>query len=252
MRWRRFREVALGFENRQLIAVGWAHVENPALSPELMAHLHHHLPQWTGFRQQVFTYVETEWNSIYGDVEVLPGAAVTTEAQPLGRRDHLEQIFAACPEGSYGYYAQFGLAPFKSLVGNFASATIDEFFASQVHFLKQPMSAMVNDIMSTLETHYWNSREDIIDYIAGRVMTKGMRHLGVATPQVVMQVWEGKRVPGLGPGETLGDEQLAEVVDLLAQNLGGLDQAAAGRFATELCERMIAENRVNLADAVKE
>ncbi|OLR95053.1 hypothetical protein [Actinokineospora bangkokensis] len=248
VRWDSFKRTASFYEDRQLLGVGWSQVDNPAQTDEVMKHLHAHLPEWNGFRQRVFTYVQAEFDPIYGDLRVAEGARVYTEAEPLGQREYLEQIFEACPEGSYGYYAKSGLAPFKAVVGNFAAATIDQFFASQVHFLKQPMSPQVNDIMSTMETKYWDTREEAIDFIAGKVLGKAGRELGVATPQFLAELWRGKRVPDLPEGETLDQDQLAAIAGQLNDKITDLDLQAATAFAKSLYDQMTADNRLRVKE----
>lgn len=210
----------------------------PYYQPELMNHLRTHLPDWGGFTTVFETHVYQTWNTVYGDWDWSEFGGVVEVEQPLLQRDRLIQIFAACPTGSYGYYAQYGLAPFKAVVGSFAAATIDEFFASQVHFLKQPMSAPMNDIMSSLETKYWDSQQDFTDWLAGKTFTKGMRELGVSVPASLLTVWEGKRKPALPPGEALEEEQLAEATAVLHEALPGLDASAFQSFAADLYQRL--------------
>jgi hypothetical protein len=248
-RWSRFRQAVGGQVDRQLLDVSWRVVESPANSPEVIAHVRRYRPEWTGFRSRVYTYLTQEWNPIYQTLETPTGGAeLQEEVAPLGQRDMLAQVFEACPEGSYGYYAQWGLAPFRMVAGNVAAATIHEFFASQIQFLMQPMSPEVTEIMSSLETRYWESREDIIDYVAGKVLTKRTRGWAVVTPATLRRLWEGERMPTLAPGETLSQEQLAEIAAQLNAKLGELDAAAARKFAQELFEKMAAENRLRIGE----
>lgn len=247
-RWSRFRQVLNVQIDRQLLDITWRPVASPVYSLEVMAHLRANLPGWEEFRVPVYTYVDQTWNSIYGDFDTPADARVYEEVGQIGERDRLEQIFAACPAGSYGYYAQWGLAPFKAVVGSTAAATIDEFFAKNVHLLTQPMSPEITEILSTLETKYWNSRTDILDYIAGRVLNKRTRAWGVATPAALRRLWEGERTPALPPGEELDTEQAQEIAEALNENLPQLDLEAAQRFANELYEQAVAGNRVRVAD----
>lgn len=218
--------------------------QTPYYNEELMNHLKRHLPGWQGFRAEFRTYVYGQWNPIYQDWDLSTVKLKIREEQPLLQRDRLMQIFESCPEGSYGYYAQTGLAPFKGLVGSFASATIDQFFASNVQFLKQQFSTDINEIMSTLETRYWNSRKELMDYIAGKSFTKGMRKAGVKVPSVLMTVWEGQRKPTLPDGEALEAEQLKEARSVLTEeNLKKLDDAALARFTSELYDQLVAKQK---------
>jgi hypothetical protein len=218
----------------------------PYYNQELMSHVKTHLPDWKGFKTEYHTYIHAEWSSIYADWDWSTAKLVLNEERALLQRDRLMQIFQACPPGSYGYYAQYGLAPFKAVVGSFASATIDEFFASMVQFLKQPFSVPINDIMSTLETRYWNTRKELLDYLAGKTFTKRRRELGVSVPASVMTIWEGKRVPQLPAGETLSDEQLAEVQKALTEeNLDKLDDIALARFTADLYKQLVAKGKAN-------
>lgn len=247
-RWTRFHQVVNLKVDRQLLDISWRPVESPTISPEIMAHLRRNLPGWQGFRAPVYTFIEQSWNTTYGDLETPADAEVYEEVGQIGQRDRLEQIFAACPPGSYGYYAQWGLAPFKAVFGNLAAATIDEFFAKNVHLLIQPMSAEITDILSGLETKYWDSSKDIIDYIAGKVLSKRTRAWAVATPAALRRLWEGERTPTLPAGEELDTAQAQEIADVLNENLPQLDLEAAQRFAEELCEQAVAENRVRIAE----
>ena len=216
----------------------------PYYNEDLMARLRDQLPNWKGFQTEHRSYVRADWNTIYQDWDWSTARIILNEEQPLLQRDRLMQIFAACPEGSYGYYAQYGLAPFKAVVGSFASATIDQFFANQAQFLKQPFSPQVNEIMSTLETHYWNSRADLLEHIAGLFLDKGGRQRGVRYPAKIMTVWEGQRKPAITEGEALESEQLAEAqAALTEENLKLLDDAAIARFTSELYERLVAKGK---------
>jgi hypothetical protein len=216
----------------------------PYYNQELMAHVRRHLPNWRGFQTEHRSYVYAEWSPIFQEWDWSTAKLVLNQEQPLLQRDRLMQIFAACPEGSYGYYAQFGLAPFKAVVGSFAAATIDELFASQVHILKQPFSPEINDIMSTIETRYWNSREDLLEHIAGLFLIKSGRERGVRWPAKLMTIWEGQRKPKLPEGEALEAEQLAEAQSVLTEeNLKKMDDAAMVKFSSDLYDRLVAEGK---------
>lgn len=244
-RWFRFRQAVLDHTDRQLLDVTWRAAESPANSPELLAHVRRHLPGWPGFRTRVYTYVDLEWNPIFGELR-LPshGPTIHEEVEPEGQRDLLAQLFAACPEGSYGYYAQWGLGPFHTLVGSTAAATIHLFFASQAQFLKQPMGDLVNEIMSTLETKYWDSQQDVVDHLAGLFLDKRGRQWGVAGPRRLRTIWEGHRTPDLPQADKLSEQQLQEVADKLNDNLDALDATAAATFAQQLYDKAVAENLV--------
>jgi hypothetical protein len=244
-RWFRFQRAVLDHTDRQLLDVSWRAVQSPANSPELLAHVRSHLPDWPGFRTRVYTYVDMEWNPIFGELRLpVAGPTLHEEVEPEGQRDLLAQLFAACPPGSYGYYAQWGLGPFHTVVGSTAAAGIHLFFASQVQFLKQPMGDLVTRIMSTLETKYWNSRQDVVDHLAGLFLKERGRQLGVAGPQLLRTIWEGHRTPDLPTADTLSEAQLQEVAETLNANLDALDATAAATFAQELYEKAVAENQV--------
>ena len=236
-----FQQRVLQYPPAQLLRIAVEPTTVPYYSPELMTHLRQHLPNWNGFHTEVRTYFFSTWNSIYGDWD-LEGRVVRIE-RPLLQRDRLEQIFAACPDGSYGYYASRGLAPFKAVVGSFASATIDEFFASQIHWLKQEFGREVNIIMSTMETRYWNSREDLVEWLAGQTFRAWMRRIGVSIPSYVMTIWEGQRKPSLPPGEALEAEQLQEAINLLNERLPGLNQTAVQEASVEIYNRLVSEGK---------
>jgi len=207
----RYREAAYRFTGSMLLTRRPDVVSRPYYNPELMALLHRHLPGWRDFQTEYYTYVQANWSSIYGDWDWSSIEIVHDEEQPLLQRDRLMQIFGACPEGSYGYYAMRGLAPFKMAVGSFASATIDEFFASNIEILKQPFSELVNDIMSTKETAYWDSQQQFIDWFAGQRLRKVDRERVVRWAALLSTFFEGRRT---GSGD-LTDEQLQQVKDAL-------------------------------------
>ncbi|HEY0694331.1 MAG TPA: hypothetical protein VGD71_35505 [Kribbella sp.] len=244
-RWFRFQQAIISHTDRQLLDISWRAVQSPSNSPELLAHVRRHLPGWPGFRTRVYTYVDMEWNPIFGELRLpATGPTVHEEVEPEGQRDMLAQLFAACPPGSYGYYAQWGLAPFHTLVGNTAAAGIHMFFASQVQFLKQPMGDLVTKIMSTLETKYWDSRQDVVDHLAGLFLKERGRQLGVAGPQWLRTVWEGQRTPDLPTVDQLSEVQLQEIADTINGNLADLDASVAAKFARELYDKAVEENRV--------
>lgn len=216
----------------------------PYHNQDLMSHLWRHLPNWRGFQTEYRTYAQAQWTPIFQDWDWSTVKIVVNQEQPLLQRDRLMQIFGACPPGSYGYYAQYGLAPFKAVVGSFASATIDEFFASHVEWLKQPFSEQVNDIMSTLETYYWNDRQDLVNWLAGQTLGKLGRELAVQLPANLMTLWEGKRQPAIPEGEELTEMQLAIAqTTLTPQSLDRLDDAARVSFAAELYQKLVERGR---------
>jgi hypothetical protein len=251
-RYVRFRQISQGYANLQLLDRAWETMPDPAVSPEIMVELQRNLPGWGGFQQEVFTYVQMNWNDMFGDFDdVVPGAALVREIIPSGPRGRLAQIFAACPPGSYGYYAQYGLAPFRLLVGNTAAADIDTFFAQNIRFLKQPMSNEVRDLMSMLETKYWRSRQDLVDWVAGTVLTENRRRAGVSVPATLTRLVEGYRRTELG-AEELTTEQLTQIQSTLRQGIDEMTLEAVQRRASELADQMIRENLVEIEDGYRE
>ncbi len=244
----RFDDTARRLTEPQLLSVHVDLATTPYYNPVLFAHVRRHLPGWAGFRTEFHTVLHSRWNSIYLDWDPPTGEAgsVTVEEAPLGRRDRLMQLFEACPVGSYGYYARDGLAPFKAVVGDLAAATIDEFFAGQAHFLKQPFGPQVNEVMSLLETNYWDSRDRFSEWLAGKTFTQGMRKAGVGVAAAVRGLWEGGHAP-TPPGEALDGARLAEVVAAIESRLDDLDARAFEALATELYERAAAAGRIGEA-----
>lgn len=234
----RYRQALARYSQALLVDRRVDVVTSPYFDPDLMAHLRRHLPGWHDFHTEFRTYLSAEWNSIYGDWDWSDMALVVDEEQPLLQRDRLMQILEACPEGSYAYYARRGLAPFKAVVGSVASATIDRFFAANIWLLKQPMSVLVNEIMSTLETKYWGTRQNLVDYVAGWWLPKRGRQFVVATPQFLMTLAKGVRTPDLPPGEVLDAEQLAELQRILAEHLPTLDDVVIMEFCKDLYKRV--------------
>lgn len=243
----RFDHLVNSMSDMRLVNIHVEAATVPYYHPVLMLHLQRHLPGWTGFKAQYYEYVHQHWNSMYGDWDWSDVGQVVVVEQPLLQRDRLMQIFEACPEGSYGYYAKYGLGPFKGVVGSFAAATIDQFFASQIQFLKQPMSPAINEIMSSMETKYWNSRETWLEWIAGKTFTQGMRKLGVSLPSHLLTVWEGQRKPTLPSGEELEEVQLGIALELLREHLPELDKAVFNSWASAVFDHLV-ENRDIIVD----
>jgi hypothetical protein len=229
----RFQEGTKKHANSVLLTEKYDLVTKPYYQPELMEKLHKHLPTWLGFQTWHYTYVQGMWNSIYGELDFRDVAVFIQQEKPLLQRDRLAQIFAACPAGSYGYYAARGLAPFKLAVGSFASAQIDEFFASNIDLLTQPFSKIVNDIMSTKETAYWKSQKEFTNWLAGHFLSKGGREKGVAWPAALHRFAYGTPVP---EGEVLNEEQLAKLKAELEEQLPRLDVVALEDFLADDAE----------------
>ncbi|MFI2458128.1 hypothetical protein [Streptomyces sp. NPDC019539] len=249
-RYNRYRQMAQGYADRQLLHVDWVIID-PATRPELVERIKRNLPDFVGFKSQVFTYVESEWNNIYGDFDPpRPEGTLIKETVSPGQRGRLLQILEACPEGSYGYYAKFALAPFHAIIGNFAAATIDEFFAANVEYLKQPMSPLVSKILALLETKYWNSREDVVEFAAGQILNEHGRELAMDITSKVIQLWEGGRVPDLPDSETL-DEQLPLIVSQLSAGISEMDYEVSQRIAQELYEKAVRNNIIKLEGAAE-
>jgi hypothetical protein len=206
-----------------------------------MAHIQTHLPEWPGFLTEYRTYLTAGWSSIFADWDWQTVALIRDEEQPLLQRDRLMQIFQACPVGSYGYFAAKGLGPFKSVVGSFAAATIDEFFASQVQWLSQPCCADLNALMSELETYYWDNRQKLVEYLAGKTFSKKMRQWGVSTR--VPKTWEGKTKPAVPGGEASEGDQMAEARDLMEGATGTMDAEALEKFSLEVYEKLVAKGK---------
>src|SRR5262249_54589742 len=145
---------------KRYMEVAWTRkglATHPYYDPELVALLNTHVPSWPGFKTQYFTFLQPQMILSDGEVDLLTAKFVEIE-KPLLQRDRLAQVFGACGKGTYGWYAKRGLAPFKAVVGSWGSATIDEFFAKNIQLLNQPFGVLVNDIMSTQETRYWQSQ----------------------------------------------------------------------------------------------
>lgn len=233
--WRteRFKEGTKKYANTMLLSKKYELVSKPYYQPELMVKLHTYLPAWPGFQTWHYQYVQGLWNSMYGELDFRDIAVFITQEKPLLQRDRLEQIFRACPPGSYGFYAARGLAPFKLAVGSFASAQIDEFFASNIDLLTQPFSKLVNDIMSTKETSYWKSQKEFTNWLAGHFLSKGGREKGVAWPAAVHKFAFGTPEP---EGEVLTEEQLAKLKAELEEQLPQLNVVALTDFLADDAE----------------
>lgn len=214
----------------------------PYYDPELMSLLQTHLPAWNGFRTRYLTYLIGQWNSIYGDWDYSPESSelVVEEEQPLLQRDRLMQIFEACPVGSYGFFAAKGLTPFKRVVGSYAAATIDEFFATQVPWLKQPYCDDLNKLMSELETRYWNNRKELRTWLAGKTFTKRMRQWGVSRIAVV---WDGKEGPVIPRGEPLAEKQITEAREVVEGAATDLDDEALEQFSHKLYDDLVKKGK---------
>jgi hypothetical protein len=222
----RYQQAAYKYAGSMLLSKTPGLATKPYYQPELTSLLHKHLPNWYGFQTQFYSYLEMNWSSIFGDWDYSSAKLVHKEEQPLLQRDRLMQIFGACPRGSYGYYAYRGLTPFKALVGSYASAAIDEFFASNIELLRQPFTGLVNDIMSTKETVYWNSQQEFTNWLAGQLLGKDGRSNVVrwsARLSTFLEGWATEQ-------GTLAQEQLKQIKAELDASLPGLDQIAFEDF----------------------
>jgi hypothetical protein len=222
----RFKEFAAVHANSVVLQKKHDLVKTPYYNTELMGLLRKHLPSWENFHTWHYTFAQAQWDSIRSDWDTSSVTFVELE-RPLLQRDRLAQIFQACPPGSYGYYAARGLAPFKLAVGSFASAQIDEFFASNVEVLVQPYSALVNDIMSMAETAYWDSQEEFTNWLAGKFLRKSGRERGVGWPALAHQFAFGTPQPG---GEPLSESELQKVREILAGELPKMNKIAFEDF----------------------
>jgi hypothetical protein len=195
--------------NSLLLSTRFGPSTNPYYDPELMAHLRKYL-NFQGFKTRFDTYLVGHWNPIYGELDFTAGTVVVIE-QTLYERDRLLQVFRACPEGSYGYYAYYGLSPIKLLVQSFAAAEIDKFFASLAQFIREPFGADIDNMMTALETMYWISRENWVDYAAGQIIGQEGRSAPVAAASRVLTWVEGQR----SGSSALTSDQWNEIRDVL-------------------------------------
>jgi hypothetical protein len=212
----------------------------PPLNPKLMKHVQKYLKWDPVFVTKYQRYALQEWSPIFSDWVWAPLVQIIEEEQPLGQRDVLIQIFQKCPKYSYGYFAAEALAPFKNVVGSFASATIGEFFASQAQWLAEEYCDDLNALMSELETNYWDNRKSLFEYLAGKSFTKRMRQLGVSR---VAKVWDGKKKPSIEPGEASEEKQMEEALKLIEEAAGRMDAQALNEFSLLVYEQLISRGR---------
>jgi hypothetical protein len=197
--------------------------------PILMGHVRKHLPKFENFSTNFYTFLLTEWNPIYGDTDWQSIGKIIVVEEELYQRDRLLQLFGACSPGSYGYYAEIALTPFKFAVQSFAADKIDEFFASVIQLVKQPYGPEINGIMTALESSFWYSldqKEKFIEWAAGQLLSQDGRTI---PPWLVVQ-WEtyksGKlREPTKG-GDVLTAQQLREIEDVVIEVLPILNSGA--------------------------
>jgi len=207
----------------------------PYYNPLLMGHVQQHLPKWEGFTTRYLTYIGGQWNSIYGDWDWQSSVLVTDEEQPLQQRDRLEQILLQCPEGSYGYFMSMVLGPVKSVVGSFAAATIDEFFASQIHWLKQPFTGGLAEFLSKAESVYWENEEALVSYLAGQLLSDKTRYVIVTK---MAEVWKDRQKPPVPPGEAAEEEQMQAALAAVEQVWKDMDRKALQELSTELYKQI--------------
>jgi hypothetical protein len=190
--------------------------------PQLMSHVKKHLPDFQNFSTNFYTFMVVEWNPIYGDIDWRGHGKIIVVEEVLYQRDRLLQIFGSCPEGSYGYYAQIALTPFKFAVQSFAAARIDEFFAAVAQLLIQPFGPKINGIMTGLESSYWYSldqKAEFIEWAAGQLLSQD----GRALPPWLASQWETFKGTKLRApfedGRTLTAKQLEEIEDVVVEML---------------------------------
>lgn len=196
---------------------------------KLMSHMRTSIPRFNNFSTNYYVYLTPLWNSIYGDWDY-EGASVVVVEEELYERDRLLQIFRSCPEGSYGYYAYRGLRPVKLVVQSFAAAEIDKFFASFSELLAQPMSENVDNVMSALETMYWNSRQEYVDWAAGQLIGQKGRSKTVSLAAEVSGWIEGERYTPLEGGRELTGEQWKEIRNKLISLTGVINDDTIDAF----------------------
>jgi hypothetical protein len=236
-----FRTAASKYQQMTYISSRFELAKYPYYNPLLMGHVKTYLPEWPGFLTEYRTYLTAQWSTIFFDWDWQTVTLVADEEQPLLQRDRLMQIFQACPEGSYGYFASKGLGPFKSVVGSFAAATIDEFFASNVQWLSLPYCDDLNVLMSELETYYWDNRQKLVEYLAGKTFTKKMRQWGVSTR--VPRTWDGKSKPMIPGDEASEPDQMAAARVLLEDATGTMDAEALEKFSIEVYEKLVSKGK---------
>ncbi|MFD4144443.1 hypothetical protein [Streptomyces sp. NPDC058572] len=91
-----------------------------------------------------------------------------------GARERLLRVVQACPPGSNGETIAYWLGKVTPVVGNFASATIDEFFAEQIDVLARPYSSEDISFLSGLETEYWRAQSGL-EYVVGALLSAEQR-----------------------------------------------------------------------------
>lgn len=222
-------------------------VENPWNDPILWAHVQKYLPGFQGFQTEGRDYFISAWNPIYGDEDWSGGVVVTVQKE-LYERDRLLQIFQVCKPGSYGYYAYRGLSPVKFFVQSFAPGQIDRFFASNAQFLQQPFGPFVDNIMTTLETAYWNTRprKDVADYIAGQVIGQKQRSDAVRLASVVSRWLEGVRNSPLPDGRELTEAQWNEIGQILGTLVNQVDDDSLQGlvwYLNKIYDEMVEKNK---------
>jgi hypothetical protein len=211
-----------------------------------MEHVRKHIPEFD-FRATYYTILQDRWNPMYGQLDFSAAAVITEVEGELYERDRLMQLFEQCPEGSYGYYAARGLRPVKLVVQSFAAAQIDQFFASCTELLVQPFGPRSDNIMSALETYYWNTRKDFIDYTAGQLLGQRGRSNAVWLAAKVSEFVEGQRHTKLPDGKELTEEQWNEITATLLKlapqiNIDALDGLV--KSLSDTYDRMAEENRL--------
>jgi len=204
-------------------------------NPKLMTHMRKHLVEFPNFRTDFYTFFLAKWNPIYGDID-LSGIEIVHVERVLYERDRLLQVFQLCPEGSYGWYAYRGLRPVKFFVQSFAAAQIDQFFAACIMFLKQPFGPSVDNIMTAMETWYWNSREDFVDWAAGQLLGQRGRSNTVWLAAQVSSWLATQRTTSLPSGEELTQEQWNEIGELLIDVSSRMNNDVLDKLRGELSD----------------
>ncbi len=204
----------------------------------LMSKVRTNIPNFTNFSTNYYTYLVPRWNIIYDQWDY-EGASVVVLEEELDKRDRLLQIFESCPEGSYGYYAYRGLRPVKLMVQSFAAAEIDQFFASCSELLAQPFSVDVDNVMSALETIYWNTmtRKEYVDWAAGQLIGQGGRSKVVSLAARISGWVEGRRYTKLSGGKELTQEQWEEIKEKLISLTAQISEDTIADFQKWLGEK---------------
>lgn len=239
-KWQYYKLAVSGYPNHTLLDIHLTPTSFPAhYPPELERLIREYIKKDFAFKAKSYLFLETYMNPIYGELEVLGTPKFTTVTVEPGTRERLVQYLQACNPGTYGHYAGWFLGKVEYFVGNLFSANIDQLFIAMAPFVNQPQSEIAERLMNRAETMYWKTRKDLVDWLAGELLSERSRGWG----SQIASAYLGKINTGLPPERVFTQEQLQDglqqVTETMEKFFDELDPQVMAAWAEDIARRFI-------------